>query len=981
MLRKLLTGLLIISMVSSISISLSRVRVYANTEVSASTDVKIVNNAQYLSDFKNLQASTGWKSMTIDKDTDNNKLHLLVDNERVEFDRGIYAHTDSTLRFDISNRAEGFDRFVTRIGINNNSSSNRSDGAVFTIQLSKDGTVWETVKGYDKLYVSSTEDSKLVDFVIPEGTKEIKLIAGKHGHNTCDGATYAEAKLVKLDYKESDNYNSAILKTEEYDKDLNSKTIEENLKDKKAIYKREFVDRFGYYTLQKFYSESEDNKKVIDYIFNSEECLRLFIEAGEANPSDDVSKVLDNFKLIYDKYSSDFSDSTMLKLGVATAWAGGSNIVFWAGGQAQDIVERYSLYKEFVTVKDKPWSWTQEQIDVFSNLSVSMMKYTVDSRQNNDEMKWFADYIKNTKKGSFDAYSYVEYKGVYPFNQSKYYGENAAQYIKKYKMENYDIDTTDPDTIRWYAVMEIDGVCGALAKTYASLRETFGYPAGVVNQPGHAATILYNGEKWQLTNDVYGWSKSRDEMGQMPLSWGMQSWNSDRSASYVLLTQDVVDNKEAFTKAYLINILAEAKAESGDNKGAQNYYKEALAAQPNNLDSMYGLIQSYLADESKVSSDYLELQDTIADTFKLYPLPMLDLMKLIESKVTGEDTVKFDLRRNEALADSADTTVKEHKQYDVIKNMSNALTGNTKVEMATFSFDGENAGKIMMNEKYATSEIRVQYSLDGGKKWTDSSEQEIKLSDDELASITAENDIRVRLVGDNNNIFVIDIKEGVTPSTSTYKFNDLENFILGDISHLEFKNNSTGKWIDYKEKGVFSGDNSVTFRNKAFGTTLQSEEGNFKFTNNENKDGRSYIKISDVKVTGASSHNANQKPELAIDGDVTTAWHSSYSGEVDKWITFEFNEAKNLHSFDFSVGSFNGIIKTAEIYTSTDGKDWKLVDTVSANRQKANQTVKFNKEVNTKYLKIKATETYGNSNGELNKYFALTNINFFEVAE
>ena len=978
MLKRFLSLLLIASLTTGISTSLREFTASANTVESEVSEVAIEGNAQYLSNFTNLRKNVGHREMTIDKDTDGNALHLRVEGEIVRFDKGIYGHANSDIIYDISNRAEGFNRFVTRMGLNQNGNTARSNGVVFTIQTSTDRKTWTPVEGYENVISKPADNSIYVDFKLTEDVKYIRLIASTNGEKTCDSATYADAKLVTENYKESDLYDSAILKTQEYDKELNKKSIDENLKDVTTIYKREFVDKFGYYNLQNFYSKSQNHKNMINYIFGTEEVIKMFIEIGDLNASESPATVLDNFYAIYDKHRYDFINKNYLKLAIATSFAGGSNIVFWAGGKAQDVVERYNIYKDFITDTKSAWSWTTEERNQFNSLPIAMMKYTVDTRQNNDEIKWFADYVKNTKNKSLNAYDYVEYKGVKPFNNPAYYGTNAAKYIEKYKMGKYNINTEDPNTIRWYAVMEIDGVCGALAKTYAGLRETFGYPAGVVHQPGHAATILYDGTKWQLSNDVFGWAQSRDEMGQMPLNWGMKSWNSDRSASYVFLTQNVLDNDASYTKATLINILAEAKAEAGDFNGAQETYRKALEVQPNNLDSMYGLIQAYLSDNSKSEADYLALQKDIADKFKLYPFPMLDLMKLIEGKITGGNVVIFDLVKNEALADAADTTQDEHIQHKEIVNIVNAIMGKNKVDMASFSFDGENAGKIVMNEKYSASEIVVEYSLNGGDTWIATDKQVIELTEAQIKSINAKDDIKVRLVGANNNIFTIDIKEGAKP---TGKINDLENFILGDVSHLQFFNTSTNKWVDYKAGGYFTGNVELKVRNKAFGTTLQSEEGILKFTANESSKERSYIKISESEVLGASSYNGSAKPENALDGDVSTTWHNTYAGEKDKWISFKFNEAKNLHSFDFSVGSFNGIMEQADIYISQDGKEWTKVDTVKGVRQKATQTVKFTKPIKTQYLKIQATKTSGNNDAEVNKYFSVLNIDFYEVAK
>lgn len=77
----------------------------------------------------------------------------------------------------------------------------------------------------------------------------------------------------------------------------------------------------------------------------------------------------------------------------------------------------------------------------------------------------------------------------------------------------------------------------------------------------------------------------------MPLAWGMQSWNSNRSASYITLTQNVLDNYENYQMATKLNILADIYKSKQINR--EFILSKAIEVQPNNLDSMYILIQAY----------------------------------------------------------------------------------------------------------------------------------------------------------------------------------------------------------------------------------------------------------------------------------------------------------------------------------------------------------------------------------------------------
>lgn len=60
--------------------------------------------------------------------------------------------------------------------------------------------------------------------------------------------------------------------------------------------------------------------------------------------------------------------------------------------------------------------------------------------------------------------------------------------------------------------------------------------------------------------------------------------------------------------------------------------------------------------------------------------------------------------------------------------------------------------KIVINSKYDDLEFQVRYSLDGGSTWKTTLEHKIELTKEEIASINAENDIRVQISGSNEVI-------------------------------------------------------------------------------------------------------------------------------------------------------------------------------------------------------------------------------------
>ncbi|MCW5197805.1 hypothetical protein F1Z41_00365 [Clostridium perfringens] len=101
----------------------------------------------------------------------------------------------------------------------------------------------------------------------------------------------------------------------------------------------------------------------------------------------------------------------------------------------------------------------------------------------------------------------------------------------------------------------------------------------------------------------------------------------------------------------------------------------------------------------------------------MFPLPFVDVMNLIEPYITNDsDKVIFDMLKTKTLKRATIATENDTVQPNACKTMANYLLGQNKIELATFSFDGENAGKIKINDVYSNSSIRWEYSLDGWKK-------------------------------------------------------------------------------------------------------------------------------------------------------------------------------------------------------------------------------------------------------------------------
>ncbi|GKX27627.1 hypothetical protein SH1V18_01070 [Vallitalea longa] len=155
------------------------------------------------------------------------------------------------------------------------------------------------------------------------------------------------------------------------------------------------------------------------------------------------------------------------------------------------------------------------------------------------------------------------------------------------------------------------------------------------------------------------------------------------------------------------------------------------------------------------------------------------------------------------------------------------FTGNTpSIDLShiTFSFDGENAGRLMGITTDA------EYSLDGGDSYTAPSEDDVLLADYELDSINSKDDILIRTKA-TDEVYTIDINSGELDSSSL-DANDTDNTISLDTS-LEYSYDGDS-WTKYdgSNNPDLTGDVTIYVRKLATGTTTSSDMVEIQYTEN-----------------------------------------------------------------------------------------------------------------------------------------------------
>ena len=411
----------------------------------------------------------------------------------------------------------------------------------------------------------------------------------------------------------------------------------------------------------------------------------------------------------------------------------------------------------------------------------------------------------------------------------------------------------------------------------------------------------------------------------------------------------------------------------------EEVYNKALEVLDINLDSFEAILNLYKQKGDKVTSaNWLEFAKRVISTYTYYPMAMTDLLRVINPYLNREDALEVDMLKTEALNKALNATDDEVLQSGACREIARELLGSDKVDLASFSFDGENAGKIVMNSKYDDYDFQVQYSLDGGNTWETSLEHKIVLSKKQIESITADNDIQVKISG-SNQVFTIDILKGENISSKTLAMNDDEDSFVGKTEVLEYSIDNGKTWKAFDRDTRITGNQTVLARYRAHGVYLSGDSTEYNFTENNDKE-KKYVYVKDISYVSSGSSQSGYAAKNMIDASPFTTWHTTW-GQVakDKTYVVSFNEVKYLSQITYDpADGVNGRIKSAKVYVSLDGKEWTLAgEKTNMANNTARKELVLDESLPAKFVKIEATETYGNHEGP-NKYVSGRRFNYYE---
>ena len=864
----------------------------------------------------------------------------------------------------------------------------------------------------------------------------LRLIANDNGANGSDHAVYADAKLCN-----EVNETSSFLSVEEYNNII--KTKYPNQYDitgefEFTLLKRELIKNVGQFTLNSFYNASDINKETIDWLMNNQDILRYYILGGKPDGGSYYNSLTELSRL-YSKYKNDFNDKTPTnnkwypnltkgevykKMAISLSLTHSTAVGYWAQinhpSNRSDSLVRYAIYKDLYDRGKFVVSSRQDHTPWFEALSIEEMRYIMNNITDDEELLWLNEYTQkridahpNQEEKYLQPHTYIAY--VWPdFNNPIFHDPERKDYWdEKFEgiFSKYGVTySTENDKVykAWMSMRNEFGtgaVCGGISKLGAHIRAAHGTPASVISQPGHAAIIYYRKDEngngyWTIDNDVSGWAQSgkTERLSiRMPLGWGNDSYVDGWAATYIVLAQEAMNDWDNYEKSEKLIMLADVYNDKASTK--EEILKKSLNAQSINIDAWWELIKLYKSDSSKTEEDYYKLAVKMGEDLLPFPLPLYNLYSQIKGNFTStEYEFKFSLLQSKVLNEEKNYTATDRVlQPYITRVVGTYLLGLTDTSLATFSFDGENAGKIILSSRFDGNGIRWDYSLDGKKTWKEVSftaeeAHSFQLSMDEINKITVENDIYVHIVGLNyneENLFKIDITNGTLPKTHNNRDflygNDLENSVIGADSTMEWRYSEKDVWTSYASSFPdLTGNKTVQVRVSATGTKVASDYVVFTFTEDNQPDTAKYIPVKHLTIDSFSTQSKDSGRPFyapnAIDGNMNTLWHTDFAKDVrnDKvkpFIVIRLDEPKNISSLEFAQIKYkNGdpdAIKDVFIYVSSDGEDWIEAGRVeNCTQENKLRRIDFEQSVYGQYVKVEMS-TYS-------MFSSLAMVNLFE---
>ncbi|ADE19548.1 discoidin domain-containing protein [Mycoplasma crocodyli] len=651
------------------------------------------------------------------------------------------------------------------------------------------------------------------------------------------------------------------------------------------------------------------------------------------------------------------------------------------------------------------------KVDHFDNLTVEHMRWIINSDLTDDEINFLNYWSRrrgmsgggnpqpfsgNFSIGGYDFVSYTTGSAHSDFFKKFKLNEPTSpeaikkfeEMDKKYFLTKFGIK--NDGVFRNWVRMEVGQVCGGISKQGTAMLSSTGYPSVVVGQPGHGAYLNYKYKKdidpvtkteklykyWAIDNQVGSWNVA--EKGErMILDWRPKRINGDYfeyNVNYIQMAENALKNKDQFYKS---NNLFETARFYDDIAKKEEIYRKAIEIFPQNYNAIYALDLLMIdPTNSKSDADKVAFGKMVLTNLKMYPHPYNNIVKQVVNSLKGDEH-KFEL--NSLLKKNLvrDSRIDKSEAYDhgIINEQARGILGDLNTDLATFSFSGDKANKIVINDMYKNSDTELRYSIDGGSTFKTSREKEVLLSDEEITLLTDSNDIVVGLSG-TSETFRINLSS-LPLDSNKYYYNNLTQKLYGDGVDKLLWSEDKKTWTSFKEQApkiTEEQGKEIFIKRLAFDKVLPAGPISFTFYPTKLEKEDAYLPTYLFKFT-ASDGGKNKEASKAVDEDFNSYYETGEQKDPSKmFMQWEFNKPIKVSKIEYLPKGGNGNIQAGKVLYSTTNDDeasfTELTTFVWKNDNKT-KIVDFILDKEIKYLKIIPSQVHGG------KFLSAREINLY----
>lgn len=518
----------------------------------------------YLSDLDwEPNSKAGWVNndfpqghLAKDNNTIGGQISLKVGNTWRSFEKGLFTHAEANVYYNIENC--NYKYLTAYVGMDKICGKN-TDGAKFFVYTSND----ETLDDNTSWTLKTAENPKIMTVGLEaeylsvdiSGAKWLRLYVDPDGtlsknSSSGDYAVWADAKLTN-----SATGNELLDLYDEHIQKITATEVESGTKLEKLVLQRQLVSKAGQEVLNKFVKESEDNKAMIDWLFNDLDALQEFIIGGAPGYGNyyksltvlsdlyrNYKEDLNNTQLLNNKYKPERTYGDMYRtMMFSIALTHDVTVASWMQSSRvenqSDPLRRYAIYRymhntgRFIATRNEDGTPAYETQSLFESLNVEEMRWIMYDIIDDESIIWLNDYVQtkinempNLVGGLHTPHGYVAYTTPNYGNPVYYAAENEAYFNELFAVDDrehpgekigmwdtsYTIPggadhptytltitkSTETDKVQkvWMNFRNKFGtgsVCGGISKSGTNIRGVRGIPCTVIGQPGHAAMLCY----------------------------------------------------------------------------------------------------------------------------------------------------------------------------------------------------------------------------------------------------------------------------------------------------------------------------------------------------------------------------------------------------------------------------------------------------------------------------------------------------------